>query len=288
MAFSGVNTISVTDPDGTAEQMTLSVVNGTLGLSNTAGLTVAGNNTSSVTLTGTLSALNSDLPSLTYTPTDQDYATAPSTLLLTDIDTTDNLTATNSVAITVISLAPVVTAPLAVSLNQNSSLTFISGNAISVSDPNGTAEQMTLAVGDGTLNLTATTGLTVTGIGTATVTLTGSLDDLNTDLASLSYTPLVGYNGPDLLSITDTDTTDNLTGIASVSITVKPLPPSISAPQAVSVNENGTFAFNAGNAISVSDPSQTAEQLTLTVGQGVLNIGTATGLTITEKQARVQ
>jgi hypothetical protein len=279
LAFSGGNAISVSDPGGTAEQMTLSVVHGTLNLSNTAGLAVTVNSPGSVTLTGTLIALNSDLPSLTYTPTIA-YAGAD-TLSLTDIDTTDNLTATNSVAITVISLVPVITAPSAVSLNQNTSLAFIGGNAISVSDPNGTAEQMTLSVVHGTLDLSNTAGLTVTVNNPGSVTLTGSLDNLNTDLASLSYTPSVGYNGPDVLSITDTDTADNLTGIASVSITVNPLPPSISAPQAVSVNENSTFAFNGGNAISVSDPSQTAEQLTLTIGQGALSIGTATGLTIT-------
>jgi hypothetical protein len=278
LAFTGANTISVSDSTGTAEQATLKVGHGTLNLSDTTGLTVVGNNTGTLTLTGSLLNLNTDLASLSYTPT-ADY-TGADTLTLSDEDTTDGLTGTDSVPITVISLAPIFTAPSLVNVNENASVDFSGVNSITVFDTGGTAEELTLAVREGVLDLATTTGLAVTGNGTGTVTLTGSLSNLNSDLASLSYTPAADYYGPDQLALSDSDTTDNLSGTGDVLIQVNPLAPSIPGPSAVSVDENSSFAFTGGNTISISDPSGTAEQLTARVGEGTLNLATTTGLTV--------
>ena len=70
------------------------------------------------------------------------------------------------------------------------------------------------------------TGLTISGNGTASVTLTGGLTALNSDLASLVYTPTSGFNGTDWRrTLTDTDTADGqMTGMVSVTITVNPKP----------------------------------------------------------------
>jgi len=279
LAFTGPDAISVTDAGGTAEQMTLLVNEGTLTLGTTTSLAVTGNGTSSLTLSGTLASLNSDLATLSYTPT-AGY-NGPDTLSLSDKDTSDSLTVTDSVSITVNPLAPTITAPATASVNENAALAFTAGNAISVTDPSGTAEQLTLTVSHGTLSLGTTTGLTVTGNGSASLVLSGTLASLNSDLATLSYAPTSGYNGPDTLSLSDKDTTDSLTGSARVSITVNPLAPLITAPASVSVNENASLAFTAGNAISVTDPNGTAEQFTLTVSHGTLSLGTTTGLTVT-------
>ena len=279
VSFTGANEISVTDPSGTAEQLTLTVSHGTLELSTPTGLTVTGNGTATVTLAGSLSNLNADLPSLTYTPTSS--YNGSDTLNLTDKNTADNLTATASVLITVVPFSPSITAPAGVSVAQNSSVTFTDGSAISVTDLGGTAEQLTLSVNEGTLGLGTTTGLTVTGNGTALMSLTGSLSSLDSDLASLTYTPTAGYSGRDTLSLSDKDTGDSLTATASVPITISPLAPSITAPSSVSVNEDGSLTFSGGNAITVSDPSGASEQLTLTVDRGTLSLGTTTGLTVT-------
>ena len=120
--------------------MTLTVGHGTLGLSTQTGLTVTGSGTvaSPLVLSGSLSSLNADLPSLVYTPT-AGYS-GSDTLNLAILDTTDQASGTTkSVALTVNPL-PVVNAPATVSLNKNSSITLSGGNAISVTD---TAEAAT-------------------------------------------------------------------------------------------------------------------------------------------------
>ena len=206
------------------------------------------------------------------------------TLSLSDEDTTDGLTGTASVSITVGASAPTITAPTSVGVTENSTLAFASPNGISVSDPSATAEKMTLSVGHGTLGLTTTTGLTVSGNQSATVTLTGSLSNLNTALATLSYTPTSGYTGSDTLNLSNEDTTDDLTKTASVSIKIGAVAPTITAPAAVSVT-GSTFAFTSPNGISIVDPSGTAEQLTLSVSHGTLGLTTTTGLTVSGNQS---
>ena len=279
LAFNGSNSIRVTDLGGTAEQLTLAVSHGTLSLGMTTGLTVTGNGTGTVTLSGSLSSLNGDLATLVYSPTSGYHG--PDTLSLSDKDTTDNLTATATVSITVNPLSPTITAPAAVSVNEASTLAFTAANAIGVTDISGTAEQMILTVGHGTLAVTSLSGLTVIGDATATLTLTGTLSNLNNGLAVLSYTPASDYGGPDTLSLSDKDTTDSLNGSASVAITVNAVAPTITAPTSVSLSEDSSIGFTAGNAISVADTSGTAEQLTLTVSHGTLSLGTITGLAVT-------
>ena len=72
-AFTGVNAISVGDADsnGKAEQLSLSVSDGTLSVSTTAGLkfTSGATNSAKMTVTGTIAALNTALAGLVYTPT---------------------------------------------------------------------------------------------------------------------------------------------------------------------------------------------------------------------------
>ena len=269
----------MTDLNGTAEQFTLAVNHGTLSLGTTTGLTVAGNGSTFVTLTGSISSLNSDLTSLSYSPTSGYHG--PDMLSLSDTDTANNLTGTASVAISVNSLGPTISAPSTLSVNANSSVNFTGGNAISVSDPSGASEQMSLTVSHGTLNLGTIAGLTVTGNGTGSVILTGPLSNLNTDLASLSYAPAANYSGADTLALSVDDIFDSLKGTGDISITVSQQGPTITAPSAASVNENTSLAFTGVDAIVVADPIGTSEQMTLAVTHGTLDLGTTTGLTVT-------
>ena len=213
---------------GTAEKLTLSVLEGALNVTTTTGLTnVSGTGTAVVTLIGPLSPLNPDLASLTYMPT-TGY-NGRDTLSLTDTDTVDGLVGTGSVAITVNPLPPTISAPASLTVDENSSIALTGvGNQISVGDLSGTAEQMTLVL-HGTLDFEMTPGLTVSGNNTASVTLSGSVGNLNTALASLSDTPTNGYNGTDTLSLSEKDTADSLAASDSIPITVKPLPPTVNA-----------------------------------------------------------
>jgi VCBS repeat-containing protein len=71
---------------------------------------------------------------------------------------------------------------------------------------NGTL-QVTLAVGHGILNLTDLNGSAITSgaLDSITVTLSGSLTQLNAALATLTYMPDADYNGTDKLTVTTND-----------------------------------------------------------------------------------
>ena len=106
--------------------------------------------------------------------------------------------------------APTVSAPGAQELSENTSaaktsLAFSSAksDAVSVADADseGGAEKLTLSVAHGTLAPGGTTGLTVIGSGTATLTLEGTLSALNAGLEGLLYTPTLDYHGADSLSL---------------------------------------------------------------------------------------
>ena len=272
------------DDLGTAEQMSLSVSHGTLSLSTTTGLTVTGNGTASVTLTGLLSNLNSDLfTGLTYTPT-ANY-TGPDTLNISDKDTISNLTGTGSVSITVKPLAPSFSLlSTHATIPENTDLPpAVDVPSYSLSDVGGTAENLTVSVSHGTLVFTSTTGLTVTGNGTASVNLIGSLTNINNALFTLYYYPTTNYIGTDTLNFSDTDTTTNLTATASMTITIAGF--SVTAPSSASVTENTSLTFSSanGNQISVVDnfPGNTSDSLQVSVANGTVTLGSTTGLTFT-------
>src|SRR5262249_34583228 len=91
--------------------------------------------------------------------------------------------------VTPVNDVPVNTVPGAQTVSEDTTLTFstANGNAISVADVDaGSASvQVTLAATNGALTLAGTSGLTVSGNGTGTVTVTGSIADINAALNGL-------------------------------------------------------------------------------------------------------
>jgi len=87
----------------------------------------------------------------------------------------------------------------------------------------GTSDSLTLSVLDGKLTLGATTGITVLSgaNGTSSMTIGGTLANLNAALNGLLYTPRSGFTGTDTLSILVKDSNDNASTSASVSLVVK-------------------------------------------------------------------
>ncbi len=76
------------------------------------------------------------------------------------------------------------------------------------------ADTLTLSVSDGTLALDSTSGLTFTAgsNGSSSMTVSGTLANLNAALNGLLYTPNSGYSGSDPLHLSLTDPGDSLTG----------------------------------------------------------------------------
>ena len=106
--------------------------------------------------------------------------------------------------------APVNTVPGAQSVNEDGTLTFNAGNGnlISIADLDAGAADLTttVSIADGVLNVGATmAGLSVTGAGTNSLILVGTLAEINDALDGLTYAPPANANGPRTLTITTSD-----------------------------------------------------------------------------------
>ena len=175
------------------------------------------------------------------------------------------------------------------------SFSTANSNAISITDAAaGTnADSLTLSVSEGTLTLPSTTGLNFTAgaNGSSSVTVSGTVADLDSALDGLVYQPTTLYSGADSLAVSVSDLSDSLSASTSVSITVAALnappisAPAIFAPGGGSLSENGSLTFSSGNsnAISITDAAAgtNADSLTLSVSDGTLTLASTTGLSFT-------
>jgi len=105
--------------------------------------------------------------------------------------------------------APINNVPPAQTVDQDTVLTFSSGNGnqISVSDVDATTATVTVSVTNGTFSLSQITGLAFTvGDGTENLTMTfsGTLADINSALNGLVFTPTPAYVGGAVLTIETT------------------------------------------------------------------------------------
>jgi hypothetical protein len=283
LAFTGTRSLSISDPSGTAEQVTLSASHGTLSVTATPGVTITGNGTGIVLITGQIGNVNSAVGSLVYTPT-PGY-TGADVLTLSDQNQADGELGSASVAITV-NAPPSIAAPAAASLSENGSYTFAGGSiALTDAAASGSSDSLTLLVSNGTLTLGSATGLTFSSgaNGTSSMTVTGTLANLNAALSGLTYKPASGYTGSATLAISLFDSVDGLSASANVAFTIINSPPSITAPSTAAVVVTSTLTFLTANknAVSISDVSAgtAVEPLTLTATNGTLTLGSTTGIT---------
>jgi hypothetical protein len=272
--------ISILDRDaGTAPvELHLEVQHGRLSLASTLGLTlVAGNNNSpSMTYRGSQAAINAALNGLVYTPDANYFGVDTLVVRVSDLKNsgvvppavppdyaTKGWTTEERVEIFVrpVNDAPQITAPTAtqtVPMNRWLAFTSANGNSITVSDVDAGVNPMTLTLGvsQGTLTLGSTAGLlTVTGNGTGSVSVTGSLLALNNALSGLVYTPNAGYSGSDTLTITVSDnghigSPGPLTDTKTVSIQVSSAnndAPYLSVPGPQDVLANSSLVLSSGN-----------------------------------------
>src|SRR5262249_13179172 len=92
--------------------------------------------------------------------------------------------------------APVNALPATPTILEDTLLTLSGASHISISDPDAGSNnvRVTLQTAGGTTRI-GTTGITVAGNGTAAVTATGSIVNLNAALNSLVFTPAANGNG---------------------------------------------------------------------------------------------
>jgi len=297
--------ISVADSDATTLSVQLTVLHGALTLSGTTGLTFSvgdGTADSSMTFVGTASDINTALNGTIYTPTANYNGSDTLTLVTSDQGSSGSggtLTDTDTVALTITAVndAPVITVPGAQTVNEDTNLTFSTGNSnlVSVSDVDiaSSSFSVVLSVTNGTLTLSQTTGLTFSvGDGTTDVsmTFTGNSTNVNAALAGLIYAPTANYNGAATLSVDVDDqgatgAGGNLTDSQTVAITVSAVndTPVNTVPAAQSSFEDTSLTFNAGNSNTISiadiDAAGASVQVTLSVSHGSLTLSGTGGLT---------
>jgi ELWxxDGT repeat protein len=258
--FSGANVISIADVDagaGTLE-VSLSVSQGVLKLATLSGITVmsGADNSASMVIRGTLAALNAALNGLRYTPALNYNGSDTLNISVNDLGNGGSggaLSASTFVAITInpVNDAPTITAPTSVTTNEDTPFSFSGPNLISIADVDalGNPLRVTLSVAHGTLALANTAGITfVSGNNNQpSMTIEGTLGDLNNALNGLTYTPQLDYNGPDTLNITVNDQGHTGSGgpqttSRAVSITVLPVgdAPRLVNNNPLTVNEGDT------------------------------------------------
>jgi len=216
------NQISISDVDagGNPVGVAISVVHGTLTLSDTAGLTFSsGDGTGDAVMawTGTITDTNTALDGLSYQPladyegsdlfeiTTDDGGYTGSGGAQTDTDTVNlNISGCND--------APVNTVPGPQSTGVHTPLVFssVNGNQISISDVDAGINpvQVVMSATNGVVTLSDTTGLTFytgDGVADATVAFTGTMTSINAALDGMAFTPSLHFSGPAALEIVTSD-----------------------------------------------------------------------------------
>ena len=185
---------------------------GVLSVANSGGASVGGSGTM-LTLSGTLGQVDAALASLRVT----DGTAGSETISLNATDGFGNVAAQTSIALTVNGV-PVIAAPGSATVGLGAA-TGISGVSLTESGTTGgEGFSITLGDGNGLLSTSNAGGASVSGGGTTSLTLSGSLGQVNTALANLVDTD--GTASPDTIVLNATDGFGNVSGSSSIAVTV--------------------------------------------------------------------
>ena len=285
-AISGVSLAENGTTSG--ESFTVTLVD-TAGLLSASGVGVSGAGTSSLTVTGSLVQVNAALATLA----DIDAATGSDTIIVNATDSLGGTATPASVAVTVNSL-PTLAAPAAATVAQTVA-TAVPG--VNLSEAGTTAgETFTVTLSDGAGLLSA---IGATGVGTTSVSVTGTLAQVNAALATLQDTDASALAHSIVVSATDGF--GNAAAAKSIAVTVSAhavsvfaVPTALTAPTALTVGDGVSTAV-VGVSLSETN-APVGEIFTATVadtngllaatGTGVTGSGTTT-LTLSGSLAEV-
>ena len=292
---------------GGLDTVTLATSNATFTLSSSAGLSFsagAASGSSVVTFTGTVASINNALNGLQLVPSPNFFGVT--SVQVTAVNpgtsfTNGPLSASASFSVNVqeVNVAPTVKAPGPQSAVKNTPLTFstANNNALSVNDvdSNGKAEQVTVVATGGTVTLGSQAGLTFpqNGLGPSTFTFKGTLPNLNAALQGLTFTPTANYTGSASLTVTINDQGNTGNGGAqSATVTIPMTVASLQQAPVINVPASQMafqgppllFANATSNPIWISDVGSTGgtEQVTLKPGKGTVSLASTSGLTFTQ------
>ncbi|MBM0490684.1 retention module-containing protein [Aeromonas jandaei] len=271
-------------------KITLSVEHGTLTLPAGSGVTVVGNGTGSLVLTGTLADLNALLSGgVTYQGNSDFYGNDALTMVTNDQGNTGSGGALSDTDVLPIEVQPVNDAPInqlpTAPLVAKEDMPYrIDGLQVKDVDAGNSPIEVRLSVGHGTLTLAAGSGVTVTGSGTGSLVLSGSLAAINALLAGgVTYQGAQDFNGQDQLTMVTNDLGNTGSGGALSDTDVVPIEvlpvndaPVNQLPGSMMVKEDGSLSLS-GISVKDVDAGSAPVSMVLRVEHGVLTLLGATG-----------
>ncbi|MGY3868677.1 retention module-containing protein [Aeromonas crassostreae] len=275
-------------------EVRLSVEHGTLTLPAGSGVTLTGNGTGDVVLTGTLADLNALLAGgVTYQGDPDFHGNDALTMVTDDRGNTGSggaLSDTDVLPILVepVNDAPVNQLPTTPQVAQEDQPFAIHGLQVSDVDAGDSPLSVTLSVLHGTLELAAGSGVTVSGSGSNTLVLSGSQDAINALLAGgVTYQGEQDFNGQDALTMVTNDLGNTGSGGALsdtdlLPILVEPVndAPELTLPAGgLSVDEDGELILG-GISVKDLDAGTAPVQVTLRVEHGLLVAAAGAGVSV--------
>ena len=284
--------LQVKDVDAGSGDMkvTLSVEHGTLNIPAGSGVTVVGNGTGSLVLSGPLDAINALLNGgVTYQGNPDYHGSDNLTMVTNDNGNTGSGGPLSDTDVLPIEVQPVNDAPINVlpsdpQVAQEDQPFVIHGLQVSDVDADGGSLTVTLSVLHGTLELAAGSGVTVVGSGTGSLVLTGSQDAINALLSGgVTYQGEQDFNGQDALTMVTNDNGNTGSGGAQSDTDVLPIEveavndaPVNQVPDAMQVKEDGSLSLS-GISVKDVDAGSAPMSMTLRVEHGVLTLLGAAG-----------
>ncbi|WP_417812886.1 DUF4347 domain-containing protein [Thalassospira alkalitolerans] len=202
--------VTVADAEGDTITLTLAAAAGTLasvdGNVTTGGVTIANSGTSSMTLSGTVSDLNTYLnaTNITYQTASNDTVARNITITPND-GTVDGTAVTVTTSVTAVNDTPTVSGvPTDVTVTEDTASNF-DLSAVTFTEVDGDNLTVTIAASAGTFTASTSGSVTVGGSGTGSLTLQGTAANINTwlDTASnIKYTGASNVNGDNVATYT--------------------------------------------------------------------------------------
>ena len=182
---------------------------------------------------------------------------------------------------------PVLTVPGPRVIDEDTSLT-ITGVSLTDVDAGTQSLQVSLTAPKGSLGFATTTGVTLTGNNSGSVTLVGTQTDLNTALGSFTYIGQRDAFGIDRLTLVVDDRGNTggggrKTDTKTIDITVNPVndAPILNVSSLTrTVNEDISTVI--GNGIRITDVDSPSVQVTLSALQGTLSLTPNAGITVND------
>ncbi|WP_372828495.1 beta strand repeat-containing protein [Polaromonas sp.] len=240
-AITGLSISDAADGDTGTMTVTLTVTNGTITVAG-AGATITNNNSSTVTLSGTVATINTRLSAVTYVPTADFNGAAVLTMTTNDGGNVGGsaLTDVDTVTITLAAVADITNDTVITAEDTPLSFNAITGTGGATADSFANAGRIVTAVTQGA---NGTVGYTAAGV--------------------LTYTPNAQYSGSD--SFTYTVTSGGVTETATVNVTVTTVndAPVNTVPGSIAVTEDVASVITG---ISISDVDASVSTMTVTLG----------------------